>query len=153
MKRIIKEEITRLGKGVDQTTNDQIANAVAEATDQGLGVSGVVTSIQNVFTQLKEQRVETIVRTETVRASNQASVASWKQSGVVKAKEWWTAQDERVSPFDRTLHGKVISLESDFFKKGDTLEVDGQKLKIDYTDIPAPPLHPNCRCTLLPITQ
>ena len=93
------------------------------------------------------------MRTETVRASNQASVASWKQSGVVKAKEWWTAQDERVSPFDRTLHGKTISLEKDFFKQGDTFEVDGQTLKIDYTDIPAPPLHPNCRCTLLPIIQ
>ncbi|MFB0965049.1 MAG: minor capsid protein [Patescibacteria group bacterium] len=125
----------------------------AQAIEEGLGTSAIVERVKAVFSDLKEQRIETIVRTETVRASNDASVEGWKQTGVVKAKEWWTAEDERVAPFDRSLHGKIIALEEDFFKKGDVLEVDGQKLHIDYTDIPAPPLHPNCRCTLLPITE
>ena len=60
--------------------------------------------IQAVFDELEGIRLETIVRTETIRASNEASVSGWRQTGVVSAKEWWTAQDERVSPFDASLH-------------------------------------------------
>ena len=153
MARIIREEIVRLGKAVDAVTNERIRDIHAQAIDEGLGTSQIVDRIKDVFRELREQRIETIVRTETIRASNQAGIEGWKQSGVVKAKEWWTAQDERVSAFDKTLHGKIIALNADFFKKGDIFEVGGQEMKIDYADIHAPPLHPNCRCTLLPITD
>jgi uncharacterized protein with gpF-like domain len=29
--------------------------------------------------------------------------------------------------------------------------VDGQRLAMDYGDVRYPPLHPDCRCTVLPV--
>lgn len=31
------------------------------------------------------------------------------------------------------------------------MSVDGQSLSLNYDDVISPPLHANCRCTLLPV--
>jgi len=40
-----------------------------------------------------------------------------------------------------------------FFAKGSTLTVGGSTMKLDYTDVQGPPLHPNDRCDLVPVLQ
>jgi hypothetical protein len=49
----------------------------------------------------------------------------------------------------QAMHWKVISLDENFVNKGDTWAW----VKIDYSDVDWPPLHPNCRCTLLPVIE
>ena len=45
------------------------------------------------------------------------------------------------------MHGITIAIEDDFFKKGDTVTgANGSEMKLDYSDVGAPPLHANCRC-------
>jgi len=51
------------------------------------------------------------------------------------------------------MNGKVVSLDSNFFEHGETyLGKDGGVIKFNLENIPTPPLHPNCRCTIVPIT-
>jgi SPP1 gp7 family putative phage head morphogenesis protein len=71
-----------------------------------------------------QYRMETIARTETLRAHNQGRRKFYRLVGV-ESLEWLTAADERVCPVCGPLDGKVF-LEKEF---------------------PAQPAHPNCRCT------
>lgn len=52
------------------------------------------------------------------------------------------------------MDGKVIGVGQSFWHIGDTMEVEVEDsvrhLSFTYEDVIAPPLHPNCRCTLLP---
>ena len=52
------------------------------------------------------------------------------------------------------IHGKTIPIDGVFFKNGDSLTAgqgdDAQTMSLDYGDVGAPPLHPNCFCFLRP---
>lgn len=90
---------------------------------------------------------ERIIRTETARAQNAGREKQLKRAGA-KRKVWKANQN--ACPFCRHLDGRTISIDEIYFARGDTLEItiDGQpaKMKLDYSDTPHPPLHPNCRC-------
>jgi hypothetical protein len=53
------------------------------------------------------------------------------------------------------MNGKVIGTGDKWFSKGDTFTVgegEGARvLSLGFEDITHPPLHPNCRCTLIPV--
>ena len=67
-----------------------------------------------------------------LRATNFATEESYKKSKVVDQKEFLTAQDERVDDECAALDGKVFDLD----------ETSND-----------PPIHPNCRCTWLPVLK
>ena len=105
-----------------------------------------------------------IARTEVSRASNEGTLMGYRQSGVVKGMQWWTATDERTCQFCSQMHGETFSIDEPIFKKGDTmtgklslLEQEQGKtpstLKFNYEAIEHPPLHPRCRCVLLPVLK
>jgi hypothetical protein len=52
------------------------------------------------------------------------------------------------------MNGKVISVESNFLDEGQTLTTgegdSAQTMTVDYGDVGAPPLHPNCSCFARP---
>jgi hypothetical protein len=52
------------------------------------------------------------------------------------------------------MNGKIIWLKEDFFKKwSEYVGANGWVLKLDYESVKWAPLHPRCRCTLLPILK
>ena len=65
-----------------------------------------------------------------------AELEAWKQAWVVKYKQWWTALDERTCEGCNKLHGKKVKLEEEFEK-----------------DVMGSPLHPNCRCDMIPCLE
>ena len=77
-----------------------------------------------------------VARTETAYADVQGNLEGYRASGVVAKKEWLVSQDE-VCPECEALDGKVVDLDEPFPGQGG----DG------------PPLHPNCRCDVLPVLQ
>ena len=74
-----------------------------------------------------QYRMETIARTEVLRAHNQGRIKFHQQVGVTKL-EWMTMEDERMCPVCGDLDGKVF----------------------DTDHFPNQPNHPNCRCSSLP---
>ena len=100
--------------------------------------------------RLQDARSEKIARTETIRAQNKAEIAVWEQSGVVSGKVWFTPMDERTCPDCEVMNGTELGLSESYFNKGDTTE---QGLNLNYEDVDGPPLHPQCRCTLIPIVK
>jgi len=76
-----------------------------------------------------------IARTETIGASNQGALQSYKQSGVVEKKEWLVSAGACEICLDIEAEG-AIGLHESFSGGYDT-----------------PPAHPNCRCAILPVIK
>ena len=92
-----------------------------------------------------------IARTETLRASNWGALEGWKQSDVVKGKQWINGPSP--CEFCEPMEGQVADINANFFDEGDVVTgKDGGEMTLDYSDTPAPPIHCNCVCTLIPIT-
>ena len=96
-----------------------------------------------------------IARTESARAQSLAKSMTWEMTELVSGKKWLLAPD--ACPFC-TEASKFFEDGQDvakpFFALGDVLELkDGSKMIIDYADVQAPPLHPNCRCDMIPVVD
>ena len=147
----MKENIKKFWKSIDEATQDKLAEVLASINEEWLGVEEWLVSINGVFDELDTVRMAKIIRTETIRASWYAQVGAWKQSGVVERKQRYTALDERTCPQCNSQHGRIVELEGNFFNKWDKHEVDWTIFKYDYDNIANPPLHPNCRCSMVPL--
>lgn len=143
-----------LATGVDLYTANQVSTIILKAEENGVSIRQLKTQMANMFKDLTTKRINTIVRTETIKLGSYAQDQARQQSGVVDEKQRYTAIDERVCPYCNDMHGKRIKLGGTFFDKGDNLVVPGATpMQLNYEDIKWPPLHPNCRCTLLPVIK
>lgn len=150
--RYLEGRAFRFATPVTRETNRLLGAALSEGINAGESIPDLRKRVEGVFSNIKGYRSERIARSETIRASNYATQEAWKESGVVTGKEWLTAEDEAVCPWCGPLDGKVVELDADYFKRGQTLTgSDGRPLKLDYETVEHPPLHVNCRCTLIPV--
>ena len=98
-------------------------------------------SIQKMARQLKKDlnvlyyQAERLVRTETNYAMNQAHLKGYKDSGVVEKYEFLAAHDKRTSKLCRDLDGQ-------------TFELSEATVGVNY-----PPVHCNCRSTVIPVLE
>ena len=103
----------------------------------GLSVDAVQRRIEFAYAKALRQRIETIVRTEALRASNAGQVDAWREArgdGLLDAslvKEWIVTPDDRLCPLCEPLDGEQVAIDAQF--PGGVTE---------------PPLHPNCRCAV-----
>ncbi len=142
--KYLQKDTLHLIKDINETTRGQLRETLKEGFDKGEGVDQLKSRVKDVFETATTSRAEMIARTESLRASNSASVEAYRQSGVVQAKEWLAERDNRTCPFCMEMDGKVIGLNAKYFKKGDVFEVGDQKLSLDAMAVGEPPLHPQC---------
>lgn len=158
VKKYLSKEGAKFIPAVNDETSENIRRTLTEGVDAGESISKLRERVQDVYRDATTYRAERIARTEVLRASNFATEEAYRQSNVVEAKEWLTAHDERVCPWCGPMDGKTIELNDAFADKGDTItgtNENGKKvrLNIGLSDVQAPPLHPNCRCTLIPVLK
>ena len=141
----IRTYILNLSDQVDKTTLEEISKIVSEGLTSWVGIDEIKNQINEKFNSYLANRVEKIVRTETTRIANQQSYQARKDTGITY-KKWYTSKDERTCPYCSSLHNKIVEIDKDFASAGDVI---GGKL-ILKNDIGYPPLHPNCRCIIVP---
>lgn len=124
------DHAARLVTQIDETTRGGIQDLVGKALEEGWSNDDLAARIQE-SEGFSDYRAEMIARTETAFADVQGNLAGYRESGVVEGQEWLIAQDEYCEDCD-ALDGMVVDIGGDF--------PDGP-----------PPLHPNCRCTVLPV--
>lgn len=147
----IRRAVELMAEKYNEATLDLLVEKLTEGQRQGLGLDELGNLVSDIYEFSDKERALRVARTETFRIANDATEQAWKQSGVVKSIKWYTAADERVCPYCRPMHGKVVGIDENFFERGDTLEVPGQPaLPLDYEDVGNPPLHVNCRCYIRP---
>lgn len=150
----IRDYITDRIERLAQNTNDQtikiIEEEIAEGTQDGDSITKLRNRIKDVYKDATDIRAERIARTESLATSNEGALAAYRQSPLVTGKEWRTTSDP--CEFCASLDGVIVELNTNFGNLGQAVEGDeGGELAIDYENIEHPPLHPNCRCVLLPV--
>ena len=144
-----KKAIQKLAKSTDERTAEKIRKIIEKWNQWHLSPAEIKEELWKIFKELSSSRLETIVRTETIRYWTYAEQTAWQQSWVVKKKQRRTALDERVCEWCGAMHGKVVELDKNFFDQGDEFNW----LSLDYEDVIGSPLHPNCRCDMIPIIE
>jgi len=103
--------------------------------------------------RMPRYRRELISRTETIRSSNAGTNALYKDWGV-QYKEWLATADARTCEWCLAMNGKIIPVGGSFWEKGQSMTVQvGDKTRsmtFGYETVQFPPLHPACRCCLIP---
>ncbi len=119
-----------------ETDRQTLINIISDGLTGGQSVPEIRNQITETFSSIQKTQAQRITRTEVLRASNQASIDAYTQSGVVEGLQWLTAGavDECAD-----YEGDVISLDGSFYGADSEFQ-DGY-----------PPLHPNCRCVVLPV--
>ena len=122
----------RPGMAISETTRKAVQELVSKALDEGWTNDELADEIMgaDVFS---EARAEMIARTETAFADIEGNIIGWKTSGVVEGKQWTIGTTQTTVCDDcASLDGVVVGIDEEF--------PDGD-----------PPLHPNCRCDVLPV--
>lgn len=136
LRATIAENVTKFTQSMLDTDRDKLIDIISQGLQDGKSIPEIRNIITADFSEYSKMQAQRITRTEVLRASNQATLDAYKQSGVVEGKQWLTAGavDECAQ-----YEGQIESLDDSFY--GNTSEfADGD-----------PPLHPNCRCVLLPV--
>lgn len=145
---------TKVAKDVNAETEKQLRATLSQGLTAKETTAELAARVEEVLGIQASARAKRIARTEATRTSTEAQIQAWDQSGVVSGKEWYTVVDERRCEFCRSMDGRKVGLKSKYYKQGSVFTgPDGGKLKLDYEDVVGPAIHPNCRCTLLPILE
>lgn len=136
--KTIRKNVTKFTNSMLDTDREWMVTLINDGIKQGLSVPEIRNSLVSKFDDYSKMQAERVTRTEVLRTSIQAAEDAYKQSGVVEAKQWFTAgaTDECAA-----YEGQIVGLGRNFYTDTDQFK-DGD-----------PPLHPNCRCVVLPIVE
>jgi len=114
----------------------------------------IVAGVDSRFGEFKAVWADRIATTECAKAQMVSLEEAWVQSGVVQSKQWLAAGDCCDECLD--LDGTDVGIREPFLDVGDThtwtdSEGQAQSRVVTYEPATSPPLHPNCRCTLIEI--
>lgn len=126
---------TEMAGLVNETTEKALREVIAKAEAEGLGIDGIAARVREYFEDHSMARAELVARTEVIGAANFATLAAARQSGIAVGKTWVATADGRVDPDCADMDGKRVELDEDF------------------GSVAHPPLHPNCRCTIIIETE
>lgn len=145
----VRESLGQMAHNFNGETLKALEKTLSEGIEAGESLAKLATRVGEVYDGAKGYRALRLARTETIKASNQAANFAYKQTGYVKYKVWFAnpGADEICAELD----GKIVGLDDNFVEFGDSVETEeGGKFVADYEAIETPPIHPNCRCTIIP---
>lgn len=148
IQKYLQDRTQKFAVATNDETIMQIEATISEGIKQGESVSKLRNRIRTVYDATKS-RAERIARTESLAVSNEGALEAYKQSPMVNAKEWSAEID--ACEFCKALNGKVIGLNEHFLGFGQSMESGDNQMTANYESIVHPPLHPNCKCSLLPV--
>ena len=131
----LEDYTIKLSKNLEAVNEETLRAVLSEGMDAGETIPELMARVNDTFETWNRDRAEVIARTETIRASNEATMESYRQSGVVTKKAWLASPES--CEICLALEGEEpLALEDAFFDDG-------------YSDGQAPPRHPNCTCAVV----
>lgn len=153
--RIIQSRAGKVVTEIGETTARHVSETLARGVAEGKPIPEIARELA-ADPAFSRDRAEMIARTETSAGYNRSQLEVWQEAGVEKVK-WLLAPDpcEFCEAAAARFGGNnEHPIGEPMFRIGDVLQgADGGKMRLDFEDIIAPPLHPNCRCTLDPVTD
>ncbi|TCW35306.1 HK97 family phage portal protein [Laceyella sacchari] len=147
--------IPKFAQSMVETSITELTSLVAKAQEEGWAITKLRDEIRAKFNQYSEAKAEMIARSEIIRSSNAGAKATYKWADI-RQIQWVDTDDKRTCPFCKALDGKIIGIEENFLDLDQEFEAtdnDGKqvRMKASYEPVGHPPLHPSCRCTIVPV--
>lgn len=155
----IDQRAGQIAKDINAETQKQIVTSLKQGLTDGENVDQLRVRVESVMGDAASYRAERIARYESKKAASEADMQVWENSSIVVGKEWFT-QGSNPCAWCASMNKKTTAVRDSYFNLNDTHSVDllnskgetvTQTRSYKYEDILAPPLHPNCRCILLPV--
>jgi hypothetical protein len=131
---------------VNKTTEREIRNQIQTGFDLGESTPQISDRIKHVFDVASKSRSTLIARTETTKDANGGALITFKESGVVKEKEWLGTNDLNTRDAHYTFNVKKAKLEDPFIVGGEELQMPGDPSG-------SPENVCNCRCVVVPVIE
>jgi len=122
---------------ITDATKRMVQEKVVAWNNTGKPMKDLINDLKGEFGPVRAERIAV---TEVTNAYGQANLITWKSSGVVEKKKWFTAFDEMTCPTCSALSGQEVALD-DYFDDG----MGGM--------YEAPAAHVNCRCYIQPVVS
>lgn len=147
----------QLAKWIENTSqleslaiSEELAAVVRGGIASGSTISEIASGLIESTAALTQQRAEMLARTTTNWCYNEGAVSQYEASGFGQLG-WSATDDDATCEFCMALDGKTFSLRTIVVASGDSLSgLDGGSMTAGI-DVEHPPLHPHCRCTILPV--
>ena len=146
--------------GINDVTRDRAVGVITDWIEAGEDMPTLQAKLASLFGNDRARRIAVTEVTRTYADGNQLA---WRNSGVVGAKRWMTARDERVCPLCGPLHNTVVGLDDVYIQTPrDIAGADASPQSIQRASgllrsngafVGGPPRHPNCRCWLQPVVD
>jgi len=100
-------------------------------------------------------RSKMLARTGVIWAFNEGAQQRYRAEGV-QVEEWLVTSDDALCPYCAQFDGVRVPIDKSFASAGDRIEAENpstgkpQALNVKF-EVQHPPLHPNCRCSLIPV--
>jgi len=155
-RRQLRQLYLRTYENLDGITEDMattVRQELAGGLDAGENPRQMATRLSDEIEAVTNSRLRTLARTEVIHSHTEATLDRYERAGAdtVRHGEWADADDSRVCPICSSLDGEEHSISK--FRTGTfSFEPSGDEpdhLAGEYRL--APPAHPNCRCTILPV--
>lgn len=151
MRKTVEQHILQISGVYNQDTITALEKTLSQGQTAGESLVKLKKRVEAVYGEAKGYRAERIARTESLRASNMTAEEVYKQNGY-NTVEWFV--NPGACEFCATYAGRSKEIGSSFTNIGDVITGnDGGQMRIEYSDIDVPPLHPNCTCSLVPGTS
>lgn len=148
IRKQVDQNILQIAGVYNADTIKELEKTLTEGQTKGESLVKLKKRVEEVYSDAKGYRAERIARTETLKASNNTAEIVYQQSGYNEV-EWFT--NPGACEFCRSFSGRTKQIGTPFLKEGDKITgADGGQMTITYSDVPTPPLHPNCTCSLVP---
>lgn len=97
-------------------------------------------------------RADMISKTTVIWAQNEGAMRSYRETGFTRF-EWIVTEDDRTCSYCTEIDLNTFGVGEAIFSEGDTITPAGEKpMEVPFA-IEHPPLHPYCRCTIVPVIE
>lgn len=148
IKQQVESQILRIAGTYNVDTIQALEKTISEGVNNNESLVKLKKRIESVYEESKGYRAERIARTESLRLSNKTAEDVYFQNGFSTVK-WFV--NPGACEFCLSLSGQKKTIGGNFKNIGDVIPLeDGSTMRIEYDDIGTPPLHPNCKCSIVP---
>lgn len=135
-----------------------VRETLTEGLAEGVNPKEMARRLTETVRGLERTRAETLARTEVINSYAEATLDRYERAGIEGATvsgEFATADDARVCPICASIEGaefatgamRTATFEFDPAGAADAVPSDGGTYPVK------PPVHPNCRCAILPVIE
>jgi phage portal protein BeeE len=149
----LSQYTVQLAKEVTGTVQAELQEALITGLVEGESIVDRTGRVMEAMGETAPWKAERIARTEGTRAMVEGEREAWKANGIEEVEWLLSAEPCPACEGFAQQFNKPVGIRAPFLRVGETFsDSAGQVVTVTHKDVTGPPLHPGCRCKLLPVT-